>query len=562
MRLWLIACSVVVLLAAKAPAAEPPDEVAAAQQIIDQADRQRIETLASIAPTVVAVMDPRGEGGGSGVLISPDGFAITNFHVVAPCGPGMLCGLPDGKVYDGVLVGLDPTGDIALIKLLGRNDFPYAELGDSDQVRPGDPALVLGNPMMLADDFRPSVSCGLISGVGRYQYPDEEILEYADCLQTDAAINPGNSGGPLFNAAGQVIGINGRASFGERGRVNVGVGYAVSINQVRRFLPQLRAGRIVDHASLGVSAVTLARAALIDRVDRGTGPASQMLQVGDRVVTFEGRPITSANALKNAIGGYPVGWPVRVGMLRAGKPQTIERRLGPLHAEAKLLGSVTGLMQESPIELAEGAPYAARPGLANDHFNHAQLEQLLGPLHARAQELKAPWVAEGTDQQGGRLELRLEADRSSLETQAGRFWLDGAEPLSGQDSPPGSGGLLAALHLLRLVVSQGSVDRIVAFGETPLAAGAAPLPCLQVEHGGASGLVFFDGDPLQPVAIELQLSQASPPCRLRWGAVAEAGGQPRVVKIVVDRADGTEATLRLIQIAPNFLAAPTPQAAE
>ena len=165
----------------------------------------------------------------------------------------MKCGLADGRFVDAVLVGLDPGGDVALIKLLGDDEFPAAELGDSDAVRVGDWAYVVGNPFLLADDFKPTVSYGVISGVHRYQYPAGTLLEYADCLQTDAAINPGNSGGPMFDAAGRLIGINGRGSFEKRGRVNVGVGYAISINQIKRFLGLLKSGRIVDHASLGAT---------------------------------------------------------------------------------------------------------------------------------------------------------------------------------------------------------------------------------------------------------------------------------------------------------------------
>src|SRR6185295_10827586 len=88
-----------------------------------------------------------------------------------------------------------------------------------------------------------------------YQYPDGTLLEYADCLQADAAINPGNSGGPLFDAQARVIGINGRGSFEKRGRVNVGVGYAISSNQIKNFLGYLKSGRVVDHATLGARVV-------------------------------------------------------------------------------------------------------------------------------------------------------------------------------------------------------------------------------------------------------------------------------------------------------------------
>ncbi|MFY7877652.1 MAG: S1C family serine protease, partial [Pirellula sp.] len=113
-----------------------------------------------------------------------------------------------------------------------------------------------GNPFVLATNLQPTVTYGLISGVRRYQYPSNTILEYSDCIQTDAAINPGNSGGPLFNMRGELIGINGRCSFEKRGRVNVGVGYAISIKQAMNFLWQLKSGRVVDHATLGFTVAT------------------------------------------------------------------------------------------------------------------------------------------------------------------------------------------------------------------------------------------------------------------------------------------------------------------
>ena len=112
----------------------------------------------------------------------------------------MKCGLSDGKLYDAVIVGVDPTGDLAMVQLLGRDDFPAAELGDSDLMHAGDWCFTAGNPFLLATDFHPSIAYGIVSGTHRYQYPDGTLLEYADCLQVDAAINPGNSGGPLFNA--------------------------------------------------------------------------------------------------------------------------------------------------------------------------------------------------------------------------------------------------------------------------------------------------------------------------------------------------------------------------
>ncbi|MEC8862730.1 MAG: trypsin-like peptidase domain-containing protein, partial [Planctomycetota bacterium] len=197
---------------------------------------QRIQTIMTARAATVAVFSADGRGGGSGVLISPDGFAVTNYHVVKPCGPFMKCGLDDGVVYDAVIVGIDATGDVALIKLQGRDDFPTAELADSNQVQLGQPCFAIGNPFLLATNLQPTVTWGLVSGIHRYQEPSGTLLEYTDCIQTDAAINPGNSGGPLFNDRGQVIGINGRISLEKRGRVNVGVGYAISSNQVKHFM--------------------------------------------------------------------------------------------------------------------------------------------------------------------------------------------------------------------------------------------------------------------------------------------------------------------------------------
>ena len=120
-------------------------------------------------------------------------------------------------------------------------------------MRVGDWCFAVGNPFLLATDFQPTVTYGIVSGMHRYQPPAGTLLEYADCIQTDAAINPGNSGGPLFNADGELIGINGRGCFEKRGRVNVGVGYAISINQIKNFLGCLKSGRIVDHATLGAT---------------------------------------------------------------------------------------------------------------------------------------------------------------------------------------------------------------------------------------------------------------------------------------------------------------------
>ena len=146
----------------------------------------------------------------------------------------------------------------------------------------------------------------------RYQYPAGTLLEYADCLQVDAAINPGNSGGPLFNAAGQLIGINGRGSFEKRGRVNVGVGYAISVNQIKNFLGCLKSGRIVDHATLGATVSTGddGRVTVSDILENSDA-YRRGLRYDDEIVRFAGREIRSANcAARTSLGIFPKGWRV------------------------------------------------------------------------------------------------------------------------------------------------------------------------------------------------------------------------------------------------------------
>jgi hypothetical protein len=126
----------------------------AAETDVLKAQQARVEIVRTAAPTVVAIFSADGNGGGSGVLISPDGYALSNFHVTSATGEFMKCGLNDGKLYDAVIVGIDPTGDVAVIKLLGREDFPHAPLGDSDKLAVGDWTYAMGNPFLTSN--RPS----------------------------------------------------------------------------------------------------------------------------------------------------------------------------------------------------------------------------------------------------------------------------------------------------------------------------------------------------------------------------------------------------------------------
>ena len=302
----------------------PADRVAAATW-----EQDRVATVARVSPAVVCVMPRNRTGGGSGVVISPDGYGLTNYHVVRALRGGRgLGGLDDGKAYPLEVLGVDPSGDVAMFKLSGKDAFTPAPLGDSSEVRPGDFSMAMGNPFVLAEDYSPTVTFGMVSGVGRYQWGQGKTLIYSDCIQISTSINPGNSGGPLFNMAGEVIGINGRGSFEERGRVNSGVGYAISINQIKRFIPSLQAGLITEHATMGATVFERdPGVVVIDQVLEDGAAWNAGIRLADRIVALDGRPIPTANAFGNIMQVYPANWPVSVTFERDGQRRTVWLRL-------------------------------------------------------------------------------------------------------------------------------------------------------------------------------------------------------------------------------------------
>lgn len=477
-------------------------------EVVLQAEQQRIEAVARATRSAVAVFSADGNGGGSGVVISPDGYALTNFHVVAPVGEYMQCGMEDGGLYDAVLVGIDPTGDVALIKLFGRDDFPAAEMADSDEVRVGDWCFAVGNPFLLATNFQPTVTYGIVSGTHRYQFPAGTLLEYTDCLQTDAAINPGNSGGPLFNAHGQLIGVNGRGSFEKRGRVNVGLGYAISINQIKHFLGHLHSGRIVDHATLGATALDGEDGRVtVSNILDSSDAYRRGLRYDDELISFGGRVLTSANDFKNVLGIYPKGWRVPLSYRRDGERHDIHVRLAGVHAREELLQKLRqqpdaeepkkkppeGEDKEQPKEKElpkekkadnphkkakvpdEFAQYVEkRSGFANYYFNKLNRNRVWNAFHDAAGDfagLKGTWQLKTKGEEAAGMTITLGDAASRIENAASKIELSADKDLSEQLGPIGSGGMLASLHLWRRMLAEGP-DR---FGDV-IFLGKAPVP--------------------------------------------------------------------------------------
>src|SRR5262245_58417261 len=317
-----------------------PAELAA----VKAAEAARVNAIDSVYGAVVAIYGNDRGGGGSGVIYDSAGYALTNHHVIGGAGLEGWGGLADGKLYRWKLIGTDPGGDVAIIKLegphsSGHDQFPAAPLGDSDAVRVGDWAFAAGNPFTLAEDQRPTVTLGIVSGVKRFQEGSGlNQLVYGNCIQVDSSINPGNSGGPLFNLRGQIIGINGRGSFEERGRVNVGLGYAISSNQIRTFIPELLSTKIAQHGTLDAIFGNRTAGVICFTVNLDSPAAKAGLALGDRLVSFESTPISDANQFTNLISTYPAGWPVELVVERKaadGTPEhkTIRTRLSALPYE-------------------------------------------------------------------------------------------------------------------------------------------------------------------------------------------------------------------------------------
>ena len=519
-----------------------------------EAQQRRIDTIRQASTASVAIF--AGEaGGGSGVLVSADGYALTNFHVVQPAGLSMKCGLSDGRVYDAVLVGLDPTGDVSLIKLVGRHDFPFAEFADSDRVAVGDFCFAAGNPFLLATDFQPSISAGIVSGTHRYQFPAGTILEYADCLQVDAAINPGNSGGALFDADGRIIGLNGRASFEKRGRVNVGVG---SANQLKNFLGFLKGGRLVDHATLGATVSTSEDGrVVISDILESSDAYRRGLRYDDEIVSLSGRNVRTVNAFKNILGTLPAGWRVPLVYRRSGRRVEIFVRLAGVHAAAQLAAIVSGgdpsaeqpqrpvpqkprqpddpQQPQQPQQVSGKPPvatlpqslrglYEERSGFANHHFNTVERTRVSQMIASRGifKAHAGAWIFTGRLPTGEPFRIELSDERGLIDLPTGTTTVDATGDLDANPSPPGSGGMLAALILWRRLLREGpgSLGRTTYWGTAPLESSQRGTPALVVDvletSVSAVESRFSVGPSGRVVGVELWINSDADPCEIRF----------------------------------------------
>jgi len=283
-------------------------------------------------------------GTGSGFIISADGRILTNAHVVDGADRVTVI-LKDGRKFQGKVMGADPVTDVAVVKIQA-NQLPTVTLGNSEQIKPGEWAIAIGNPMGLDN----TVTEGIVSATGRSSsdvgIPDKRL----SFIQTDAAINPGNSGGPLLNARGEVIGMNTAILQGAQG-----LGFAIPINKAQNVAQQLIAKGKVEHPYLGIQMVALtpelkdninsdpnsgltvdeASGVLVVKVMPNSPAAKAGIRAGDVIHQIDGQSVNSAESVQQAVESSSVGGNVQLSLHRNGENLNVAVHPGILKAEAE-----------------------------------------------------------------------------------------------------------------------------------------------------------------------------------------------------------------------------------
>jgi S1-C subfamily serine protease len=303
------------------PAASPPPSLPD-DQALDAYSRVVTQVVDRVGPSVVRIDVRRGGrnvGAGSGVIISPDGLALTNSHVVQGARSVVLTTL-EGRELQARVLGDDPDTDLALLRVDENVTLPAAKLGDSSRLRRGQIAIAIGNPL----GFDATVTAGVVSALGRtLQSRTGRMIE--DVVQTDAALNPGNSGGPLVSSAGEVIGVNTAIIMGAQG-----ICFAVASNTANFVAGEIARHGRVRRAYIGVAAATTPiprRIALRLGLDQASGarlidleqagPAAEAgLLSGDLIVALDDKPVTSVGSLMRLLDADKIARTVSVDFLR------------------------------------------------------------------------------------------------------------------------------------------------------------------------------------------------------------------------------------------------------
>jgi len=312
-----------------APCCQVGSEAATHVELLDAYSRAVTTVVDSVAPAVVSIMvktrrgkrGPSRGGTGSGVVFAPDGYVLTNSHVVAGANTLQVT-FADGTELPATPIGTDPPTDLAIIRV-NTSGISYGSLGDSEALRVGQLVIAIGNPL----GFQSTVSTGVVSSLGRAMRSREGRL-IENIIQHTAPLNPGNSGGPLVDSHGHVIGINTAIIAGAQG-----IGFAVPANTATWVVPQLIAQGKVRRGYLGIAAgirplarllvrfhdLTQDQAVEIVTVARGGPAAKAGLRKGDIIVAMDGRDVTSVDDLHRQLTKWEAGQPVQLTVVRGKK---------------------------------------------------------------------------------------------------------------------------------------------------------------------------------------------------------------------------------------------------
>jgi len=300
------------------------------------------------------------EGGGSGFLVDPTGYVLTNAHVVKGMDE-IKVELSDRTRLDATVVGLDEKSDVALLQIPARKDgkaYSTAAFANSDSLRIGEIVLAIGNPYL----FRNTVTMGIVSATGRTEGSSPDA--YADYIQSDAAVNPGNSGGPLVNLRGEVVGIN--SSIWTRSGGYQGISFAIPINQARRIAEDLAYDGAVSRGWLGVTIEDLdpeladalgiegRNGAKIVQVSPGAPAAKAGLQAGDVILSVDGHVVSGSADLRNRVAALRPRHKADFRLLRDGKEKTIQVTLGSLKDDGTRSGDSTATGDSALSQDADG----------------------------------------------------------------------------------------------------------------------------------------------------------------------------------------------------------------
>jgi serine protease Do len=289
-------------------------------------------------------------GLGSGVIISPDGYIVTNNHVVEGA-VDIRVTMSDKRVFPAKLIGTDPLTDLAVVKING-SDFASVPLGDSTKLHPGQSVLAFGNPF----GFRFTVTRGIVSALNRPNPDATNRRKPGEFIQTDAAINPGNSGGPLVNARGEVVGIN-TFLISDNGSFS-GMGFAIPSQIVKPTVDALIAHGKVVHGYMGIGITDVtpenskffdlskSAGALVSQVEPDSPAAKAGLKTGDVITGLDGKPVNDAGELQVEVGQRQPGTTIKLDVIRNGKNETVPITLEAMGSRDKVASENAG--QEKP----------------------------------------------------------------------------------------------------------------------------------------------------------------------------------------------------------------------